>query len=734
MKGNLVPALLSVFGLSLTGLSLAAFGADTISGISVVEDRPTLTSLGFQVLYSGDDNRNGSVTWRYRQQGQIPWRTAYPMLRVLPETVAGDVVPAQFAGSIVDLRPATTYEIEIQVQDPDSPAQPVIPRTSTTRGVPGEPASPHAVVVNDIVSLQNAVSAAAPGDVITVQPGTYAVQSLSFFAGGASANPVILRGASASGVIFDGGNCDCNIIEIYGSYTRIESLTLQNATQAIRFQGAGSTGNGVRYATIRDVASGINGKQNQQDFYIADNVIQGRLNFPANLGDGPNALQDTYGVAIFGFGHVIAHNRISSFADAITISQTGSRALDIYGNDIPYTFDDGIQLDGSDGNIRVFRNRFTNVFDGISFQPLNGGPAYVFRNMLFNVKNEPYKLHAHGGVPPQEPSGVLLFHNTTVNPGLATNLQTTAATHNSLLLNNLFIGQASLAGQQVGDFGGFLDQTFLDYDGYFPDGRFFFRNPQFAGHAASFASIYPAFGLEQHGRVVTASTFAGVQTGPASWGVLQPPQDLSLSATSLALDAGALLANFNDDFTGPGPDLGALERNCPLPVYGPRAPGVDESNSTPTCPPAGAPPTPPNVISVSPSGRSAAQRVFTITAGDANGWFDIVKMSLAFGAGTSLVNSCVVEMERGTRQMFLWNDAGTVRLGPLVAGSAGSLENSYCLLSGPASSVTELTGANQVVWNADMTFKTGYRQLKTIFGKADDSISTSGWLTMGTWR
>ena len=712
--------------------SLSVLAQNPIAAIQVVEDRPTLTSLGFQVLYSGDDNRNASVTWRYRPQGAAIWRTAYPMLRVLPETVAAYSVSNQFAGSIVDLKPATTYEIEIQVQDPDNGALLPISRSSTTRAIPADPVTPHAVSASNLTELQNAVAAAQAGDVITIQPGAYNVDSLAIYASGTPANPIILRGASAAAVIFSGSNCaGCNILEVYGSYVRIETLTMRDAFQGIRFQGNGSTGNGLRYVTMRNVWNGVNGNLNQQDFYIADNDLQGQLIFPATLSTDPgNIYQDTYGIAIYGSGHVVAHNRISSFADAITVRQLKARALDIYGNDIPYGFDDSVELDNSEGNVRVFRNRLTNVQTGLSVQTVNGGPAYLFRNSMFNVQYEAFKFHNYGSVPPLEPSGVLVFHNTIVRPDLALNMQGGGTNHNSAILNNVFVGPSAAAGQQVGDWNAMLDKVSFDYNGYYPDGRFFFRTPVFVGHSPTLSAVYPTTGLEQHGRSLSAATFSNGQTGPANFGVLQPAQDLSLSSSSLALDGGALLPNFNDDYTGSSPDMGAFERNCALPVYGPRTAGVNESNITLTC--TGIVQSPPIVVSLTPSGRASANALFTMKATDANGAADITQLSLAFGSNTGLANSCVVETVRATRQMYLWNDAGTARLGPLTAGAAGSLQNSSCQLTGAGSSVSE--SQNQVVWNANITFKLGYRQLKHVYGKADDSLSTSGWAVMGTWR
>jgi hypothetical protein len=45
---------------------------------------------------------------------------------------------------------------------------------------------------------------------------------------------------------------------------------------------------------------------------------------------------------------------------------------------------------------------------------------------------------------------------------------------------------------------------------------------------------------------------------------------MALKAGCNAVDAGAVLPNINDGFTGAAPDLGAYELGQPLPAYGPR--------------------------------------------------------------------------------------------------------------------------------------------------------------------
>lgn len=53
--------------------------------------------------------------------------------------------------------------------------------------------------------------------------------------------------------------------------------------------------------------------------------------------------------------------------------------------------------------------------------------------------------------------------------------------------------------------------------------------------------------------------------------------DILLKAGSSPVDAGAVLPNINDDYTGSAPDSGCYERGTPKPHYGPRERTVIES-------------------------------------------------------------------------------------------------------------------------------------------------------------
>ncbi|HEY6391085.1 MAG TPA: chondroitinase-B domain-containing protein, partial [Bryobacteraceae bacterium] len=589
-----------------------AFADNVVHPGSPVLDRPTLTTLGVQLPVTGDDNFNAAVTVRYRQTGASTWRQGLPLFRVHPENTALWTVAPQFAGSVFDLRPNTSYDIELHLTDPDGPVDQIFMLTTATRPVPADPLNPRLVNVSDVNGLNSALQGAQPGDVITLADGLYNVGSIYFFGSGTAQNPIVVRGASQDGTVLDGGNCaSCNIIEVYGSYVHIERMTLQNAQRAIRFQTAGSTGNVVRRVHIKNTIMAIGDRQNQTDFYICDNQVEGRLTWPLTYGSDGGAHGSDDGLVVAGSGHVVCHNRISGYADAMQINQNGSRANDFYGNEVLYTYDDGIELDSSEGNVRCFRNRFTNTFDTISLQPILGGPAYVLRNIVVNVAGEQMKFHSLGTTPPQETNGTLAYHNTFVSPDRDLYMNTPAPTHHFRIENNLFVGPAQLAGYAF-EWGGPIDDGLFDYNGYFSDGWFVFN---FLGigyrNFPNFAAAQTA-GIETHGRLLNQPIFASGLIAPASYTAFLAPQDVTLASASNAVDRGLVLPNVNDGYTGAAPDLGAVESGCPVPLYGPRPAGIDESNEPFGCDPSNSTPPP-------PGGTATFIKTDTTTAGSWKG-------------------------------------------------------------------------------------------------------------------
>ncbi|MBY0276291.1 hypothetical protein K2Z84_13170 [Candidatus Binatia bacterium] len=544
-------------------------------------DRPTLMALGVQMLISGDADRDASVAMRHRVAGTSVWSDDLPLLRVRPDHVDGRTVPEQFAGSALDLRPATTYEIELHAIDPDGPVDEVVTLLATTRAVPADPAHPRIVPVANAAALAAALADARPGDVITLADGVYAGPFV-LSASGTVAEPIVVRGTSRDGTVLDGGGCDCNVLEAYGSFVHVERLTLRNATRALRFQGIGAQGNVLRRVRTQDTRLGVGSQGGQRDFYLCDNELEGRLAWPMTYGDDGGAHADDDGIAVQGDGHVVCHNRIAGFGDAMKTRAPGARAVDFYGNEIVSSYDNGLELDGGEGNLRSLRNRFTNTYVPLSFQPIYGGPAYALRNVAVNVAHEQLKFHGLGGA--SGPSGVLVYHNTFVSPALALLLETPVASHDFAIVNNLFVTQSDPPGRVV-DWLGPIDDGVFASNGYFPDGGFRFNLPP-AGLVSqpSFAALQ-ASGFEPGGILLAPPIFQSGLTAPDDYTASLAPADVTLAAGSNALDRGVPLPGVGVPFTGAAPDLGALERGCPLPIYGVRPDGTDESNEPLGCAP-----------------------------------------------------------------------------------------------------------------------------------------------------
>jgi MYXO-CTERM domain-containing protein len=566
-----------MLGLGVALVARAALAGNDLAVVATKIDPPTLITLGVQVQVSGDDNRDAHIDVRYRRKGASAWRDGLPLFHVRPSVVVGDTVPEQFAGSLFDLMPKTTYEIELHAVDPDG-FDKTWTTTGTTRPIPGDPASPHVVNVTDASSLASALNGAQPGDVITLANGTYA-GNFAIQASGTANNPIVLRGASEDGAVLDGGGCTgCNVLEVYGSYVHVEKLTIQNASRALRFQGSGATDNVVRRVHIKDVTLGIGSKDGQKDFYICDNILEGRLSWPSVYADDGGAHANDDGINVTGDGHVVCHNTLSGFGDSIKNEAPTFRSFDVYGNDSLTAYDNAVELDGAERNAVALRNRFTNSWSPVSFQPIYGGPAYAIRNVVVNIVDEQQKLHSLGGN--QETVGAHVYNNTFVAAKHALNLQDSATPHDFVLANNIYFGPGTTDSGKTVDWSAPIDNGTIDNNGWYPDGMFDFGS---AGKWTDFAAYTASGVFGKNATLLDAGTFESGLSAPASYTTEMAPPDATLAAASKAVDKGEVLPGITDGYQGAAPDLGALERGCPKPIYGVRPAGTDETNEPRGC-------------------------------------------------------------------------------------------------------------------------------------------------------
>jgi len=567
----------SLVGIALCSLLLArhADAQNAIQTGAIVVDPPTICCLGFLVpILSGDRNYNAEAQIAYRQQGTTAWQTGLPLMRVRPELSSTEDPPSGyglpfptegFAGSIFRLAPDTTYEVRITITDPDGGGSEQTV-TARTRAVPvATPATPRQVAVANRAQLTTALSNAMPGDVITLAAGTYA-GSLAISRSGTAQNPIIIRGSSRAGVIIDATGSTYGV-NIGGSNVSVEDLTVQGSEW-----GAGisnTQGTVIRRSRFTAINKGIDGSTGtNRNFYICDNVLEGKLVWPNVTPSTAN----TEGITIGGQGHVVCHNTVSGFGDALGLTHNtaiSNIAIDFHNNEVLWTGDDAIEIDFSSRNVRVFENRISNCGMGVSMQPVWGGPNYVFRNVIANAAHAPYKLN-------NEPSGFYILNNTSMRtmgdqasygsyawPQLGYPInghQAYAA--NFQFKNNIVIGVAAPA-----QFTTAIMLGVIDNNGWSPDGPFVFDNTTWT----SFADLQSRSPYEAHGRILSSPLFQTPLSLPADYTTFWTPRDVTLHASSNAVDAGLVIPNITDGFVGNAPDLGAWERGAPIPIYGARS-------------------------------------------------------------------------------------------------------------------------------------------------------------------
>lgn len=610
-------------------------------GAFIVEP-PTLQNLGFEWYIDGDDNRNATVIVEYRIAGTSDvWKKGMPLLRIGGEHIGRAGIdyttPHMFAGSILDLTIDTKYEARFTMEDPDgvegeatkvvnvsTRAEPKAYREGRVRHVypeyyEGEMEEPnYPGLVSAYGGSKNtkgdwyvvAEDPVQPGDIIKIHAGLYNADILNYpdwhnvpFDGtywftqkGTAERPIVIEAAGDGEVIFDGKGA-ANLFNVMGTDHHIfQNLTFRNVDrvfEAGRRHLAGASNLTVRNCRFEFVGEGLRTEYaGSKNFLIQDNIILGRddrhrlfgwaFNRKGFVPYGTHLMDSYYGIKVYGAGHVIAHNSIAYFHDAIGISTYGSPekeqelravSIDIYNNDLHLQVDDFIEADGGVHNIRIMRNRGVNAAEnGISAQPVFGGPAYYIRNILYNVPLGG-ALKIHGGVP-----GLTAYHNTFITENNAG-----AKYPNSNFRNNLILGTDGPT--VISSLRFTTAYSIADYNGYrpnkgpdSPENQFRWLSPE--GEQVEFKTLKnfsKISGLEAHGISIDYDVFEDLQkpVHALERGLPSPVYhavdlNFNLNPKGLAVDAGVIIPNINDHFNGKAPDLGALEVGGPVVIYGAR--------------------------------------------------------------------------------------------------------------------------------------------------------------------
>src|SRR3954468_10556302 len=271
---------------------------------------------------------------------------------------------------------------------------------------------------------------------------------------------------------------------------------------------------------------------------------------------GPQAI--TYSHC--GGNHVIRYNEIYSeeghyFNDGIggedNFSDIGfpNADSDIYGNRISHAWDDAIEAEGANRNVRIWGNYLDLTGTGIASTVTHNGPLYIFRNVYARsrkLSERPIDADDRGpfakaGATKEWGNGRrYVFHNTLLQPegkgnsgggaGQGISGNSGQPLTNTVTRNNIWtiwkphwdaINEAGGAGND------------FDYDLY--NGK-----------------LTAPRGAEAHG-------IAGTPTYE---------REFVLAAKSAGIDRAVRIANFNDAYVGAAPDIGAQETGAPILQFG----------------------------------------------------------------------------------------------------------------------------------------------------------------------
>jgi hypothetical protein len=503
-----------------------------VSSVAAAEPKAVATfeSIGLYWTPPADPGPGGCAM-KYRRSGEPQWREGFPLWY--------DARNKECRGSLVQLAPGTRYEIEVG----------------------GEKIS--ASTWRETFPISKTVRVASGGQQVSIKEG------------GSPDGYVLYDGSGAT--LDANGESNFNIA-ISAPYVIVRGFTLKGAKQdAIRLlDGAHDvviedndiSGWGrLRYVNSAgwqigaDMDSGVRADCKRFTKALERVVVQrNKIHHPrygANSWSwghpaGPQGITLSY----CGGNHVIRYNEITSderhyFNDGIggedNFSDTGfpNRDSDIYGNVVTHAWDDAIEAEGGDMNVRIWGNYLDQTGTGVATTVTHRGPVYIFRNVYNRSRMKSERPPDGDDRGPFAKAGSTgewgngrryVFHNTLLQPrgpgqyplgaggGISGNSKQPLT--NTVSRNNLFniwkphwpaINEAGGSGN--------------DFDHDLSNGRM----------------------TERHG-----------------------------SSSGSGVDGGVRLPNFNDGFIGSAPDIGAQESGAPPLRFGVSAAAPRESRAATT--------------------------------------------------------------------------------------------------------------------------------------------------------
>lgn len=500
---------------------------------------PTFHSIGLSWSPLGG-SASQIADLRYRPLGSADWRTGYPLWF--------DARNGEYRGSLVQLTANTTYEISLSLRGGSASAQ-----------------------------LQASTWSEQFPIAKTVQlPAGTSKQPLTISQSGTPGGYILYTAPAGQQSTIDAANASDYNIVVNASYIIIRGLTLKNARKSgirlyanahdvvierndisgwgrVAADGWGASADAAIYASEPSVSRVIV-QRNRLHHPRADSNswLEQRASISKTSSGwhptGPQALSfyETAG------NHVIRYNEIFSDADHYFSdclgggSSTSARGFpnrdsDIYANRIERCWDDAIESEGGNNNVRIWGNFMNQTYQHIAIRDTIVGPIYIWRNVAGISRMGP------AGTSDDDPRGaflkagggdgaVFVFHNTILQPAQPAPLRyplgssrgfTGSKMTNTVSRNNILAVYRA--------------------DTYSIDG--------------STSVVSNSFNYDLYTgllKLAPGQEAQGIRRAPI-YDSRNAPGQYTLDATSPGFDAGSRIPNFNDGYSGAAPDMGAQE-------------------------------------------------------------------------------------------------------------------------------------------------------------------------------
>jgi hypothetical protein len=503
---------------------------------------------------------SGACKIRYREAKSKAWKEGLELVY--------DSRDGEYRGSIIKLIPNTEYQVELSTKSANTQLtfitrNDVIPIGKTTMLPEGE--SDKTIVITE---------SGTPDayHLVTVPPNSRSVLNMKN--------------------VFDHG------IEIDADYVVVRGIEVRNArVHGIRVRRNrhdivieqcyitfwGRIGGPITYGNFEgNMDSGIYAENGTWNLTMQRNLIEDPRGASNDWETGHPAGPQGISIIQSLGGNVIRYNDIVSsedhgFNDGIggsaNFSDVGNvnRDSDVYGNIIRNVWDNPIEVEGANMNIRVWGNYMDLYYSAVATATTHKGPIYIYRNVFGRSRRGQRNNIGGPMVKTGDRQGFgggrrLIFHNTALQPNGPNNV--IGGDPNCMTRNNIFDVPGSLAPnsekEPLSDF---------DYDYYSGNSLGIAKEENriaFRTSPAGSRLYVSSYKLEFYPRSTIASVTIGkfpFEFGDRTVTITDPVFQIK----NPLIDGGVVIPGFNDDYKGAAPDIGAFEVGAPPLEFGRRA-------------------------------------------------------------------------------------------------------------------------------------------------------------------